>query len=226
MTGDQADMVARLKSVLPLRWFSDTTPVLDAVLSGLADVWSWAYDLVSFAREQTRTATARGIWLDMIANDLFGVRLLRRTNEADDAFRQRIQQEIVRPRATREAIILALTELTSRAPVIFEPAQAGDTGGWGGTPGNAAASNGLGYGAAGAWGSLAMPFQVFVTAFRPADNGIAAVAGWGGPAGYGAGAIEYGDLAMVTGPVTDADLYAAVAAVMPVAGTAWMQISN
>ncbi|GAN76350.1 hypothetical protein [Acidisphaera rubrifaciens] len=226
MTGDQSDMAARLKSVLPLGWFSDTTPVLDAVLSGLATVWSWAYELVSFARQQTRIATAAGIWLDVIANDLFGIRLLRRTNESDDAFRQRIQQEIGRPRATRDAIVVALTELTSRAPVIFEPAQAGDTGGWGAASGNAAAANGLGYGAAGAWGSLSMPFQVFVTAFRPAGSGIAAVAGWGGPAGYGAGAIEYGDLSMVTGPVTDAYLYAAVAAVMPAAGTAWMQISN
>lgn len=226
MTGDQTDMVARLKAVLPLRWFSDTTPVLDAVLSGLAVVWSWTYDLVSFARQQTRIATAAGIWLDMIANDFFGARLSRRTGEADDAFRSRIQQEIARPRATRHAIVVALTELTSRTPVIFEPAQAGDTGGWGGIAGGAALSNGLGYGTAGAWGSLAMPFQVFVTAFRAPEGGIAAVAGWGGPAGYGIGAIEYGDLTMVTGPVTDADLYAAVAAVMPAAATAWMQISN
>ena len=226
MTGDQTDMMARLKSVLPLRWFSDTTPVLDAVLSGLADVWSWAYGLVAFARQQTRIATAAGIWLDMIANDLFGAWLSRRPSEADDAFRQRIKQEIARPRATRDAIVVALTQLTSRTPVIFEPAQAGDTGGWGGVAAGGPAANALGYGAAGAWGSLGMPFQVFVTAFRPADGGIAAVAGWDGPAGYGAGAIEYGSLAMITGPVTDADIYAAVAAVMPAAGTAWIQISN
>ena len=34
--GSIADMLGRLKAVLPTRWFADETPVLDGVLSGFA----------------------------------------------------------------------------------------------------------------------------------------------------------------------------------------------
>lgn len=218
MIGDQQDMVGRLRAVLPARWFADETPVLDGLLNGLAAVWAWAYELLSFVIAQTRIGTATGVWLDMIARDCFGTRLLRLAGQSDNAFRNRIQRELLRPRATRAALVAVLSDLTGRAPVIFEPARPADTGAW------ALAS---GYGAAGAWGSLMLPYQCFVTAFRPHGNGIALVAGWGASAGgYGCGAMEYASLDMVQGQVTDADINAAVAGVMPVASIAWMRITN
>jgi hypothetical protein len=134
-------------------------------------------------------------------------------------YRARIQAELLRERGTRRAIVTTLVNLTGRVPAIFEPARTTDTGGY--------SAGGVGHGGGGAWGSLMLPFQVFVTAFRPAGSGIATVAGWGSAAGgYGTGAVEYSSLSEIQGQVTDADIHSAVAAVLPVATTAWMRIRS
>jgi hypothetical protein len=220
MIGDAADMIARLLALLPLRWFPDTAPVLSAVLAGLADGWSWLYTMLTYAKLQTRVATATDSFLDLISQDFFATALPRRFGESDSAFRVRIQREMLRSRATRAALISELTNLTGRTPMVFEPARPADTGAWG-------AAAALGYGAAGGWGSLKLPFQLFVTAYRPIGTGVPLVAGWGtGTAGWGVGAMEYASLAMVESQVTDADIDAAIAGTVPVAVTAWTRISN
>ncbi len=218
MIGDQQDMLVRLRHALPTGWFPDDAPVLTGVLSGLAAGWSWAYGLLQYVRAQTRIASASDIWLDVIAQDFFGVRLRRRVGQSDDAFRTRIRRELCRERGTRAALVGILQDLTGRQPVVFEPARTTDTGGYG---------NGIAYGIAGGWGSLALPFQCFVTAFRPLGNGIATVAGWGVASGaYGIGTIEYASLEMVQGQVTDQDIYATVAEVLPAATIGWTAIAN
>src|SRR5580704_92227 len=58
MIGDQQDICRRLRAVLPTQWFADSTPVLDAVLSGFASGWSWIYDILQYVKAQTRIATA------------------------------------------------------------------------------------------------------------------------------------------------------------------------
>jgi hypothetical protein len=217
MTGDTEDMAARLRALLPARWFADAAPVRDALLGGMATVWQAIHAQVVFARRQSRIATATGAWLGMIAADFLGARLPRRRAEPDAAYAARIRAALLRPRATRPALSAVLTDLTGRVPAIFEPARPADTGAWG---------IALGYGLAGGWGSLALPFQCFVTAYRPPGSGIEAVAGWGTQAGgYGVGAIEYAALSMVEGQVTDADINAAIADSMPVASIAWTRIS-
>jgi hypothetical protein len=219
MIGDQSDMLGRIKAVLPTRWFADTTPILDGVLSGLAWAWSWAHSLLLYVQMQTRIATATDVWLDIIASDFFGNRLQRRAGQSDDAFRLLIQSSLLREHGTRQAIISAVQDLTGRPPTIFEPMRSTDTGGY--------TLGGVGYGAAGGWGSMALPFQCFVTAFRSSGSGIALVSGWGGPAGaYGTGAIEYASLAMVQGQLTDSDIMTAIADVMPVAAIAWTSIQD
>ena len=217
-------MLVRLRTVLPARWFPDDTPVLDGLLSGLAAGWSWAYQQLQYVKAQTRIATATGIWLDIVALDFFGHRLVRRAGQSDTAFRNRIQRELFRERGTRAAIISVLQDLTGRPPFVFEPARSTDTGGYASMIG---AGGGVAYGSVGGWGSLMLPFQCFVTAYRPLDSGIATVCGWGGPAGgYGQGTIEYASLEMVQGQVTDTDIYAAVADVLPVATIGWTRITN
>jgi hypothetical protein len=101
--------------------------------------------------------------------------------------------------------------------MVFEPSRPADTGAWNGR---------LGYGLAGGWGSLMLPFQCFVTAYRAQGGGIASTAAYGGPAGYGQGAIQYASLAMLTGQITDSDIMAAAASIMPTATIAWTRISN
>ena len=218
MTGDLQDMLARLKATLPARWFPDSTPILDGLLTGLAQTWSSLYAKLAFVRLQTRLATATGGFLDAISRDFLGAMLSRRLSEPDAAYRVRISKELLRERNTRNAVVTVLTDLTGRVPIVFEPSRPADTGAYG---------TAAGYGAAGGWGSLALPFQCFVTAYRAQGSGIATVAGYGGPSGgYGGGAIEYASLAMIQGQITDADVEAAIARVMPVSSIAWTRISN
>lgn len=229
MTGDTLDMLARLKSALPTRWFADESPILDGTLTGLASGWAWVSSLLTYVRAQTRIATATAVWLDIIAKDFFGPRVFRRPGEMDEVLRLRIQRELVRERGTRVAVTSVLKDLTGRVPRVFEPARPADTGGYGSMTG---AGGGVGWGVAGGWGSLALPFQCFVTAFRPRGSGIAFVAGWGGlsnvPGGgaYGAGAIEYASLAMVQGQISDADIRRAITEVLPATAIAWVSIDN
>lgn len=87
----------------------------------------------------------------------------------------------------------------------------------------------IGYGAAGAYGSTVLPYQAFVIAYRPSSNaGIASVAGYGtSPGGYSTPSwAEYASMSMVTGGVTDDDIFAAIDAVKPAGTIVWTRISN
>lgn len=216
--GNAQDMLARLRAVLPARWLAEATPALDAVLAGLAEGWAWLHAMVAEVRAQARIATASGAMLDLIAADCFGARIRRRRGQGDAAFRTTILRELLRERATRAALHAVLRDLTGREAVVFEPARPADTGGWGA---------GAGYGVAGGWGSLSLPYQCFVTARRPLGAGIAGINGWGGGhGGWGGGAAAWASLAMVEGQVTDADIFDAAASVLPAGATAWVRIEN
>jgi hypothetical protein len=219
MTGDQNDMVNRLKSVLPARWFGDVTPIFDGLLNGLANAWSGLYILLQSAAEQARIATATGVFLDLASTDYFGAAMPRRMGESDAGFSQRLRNSLLAGRATRSAVSSMLLDLTGRTPIIFEPLNAGDTGGYN--------SGTLGYSSAGGYGSNNLPFQFFLTAYRPNATPISNAGGYGvGPGGYGTAPMFYAELANISGMITDADIYAAAAAVLPTAYTGWMNISN
>lgn len=137
--GSTADMMRRIRTVLPAAWFpmtspdavSSATPVMDALLSGWGQAWSYCHALTMYVIQQSRIATATAGLLDMICSDFFGAYLKRRPGEADDAFRSRIQANLLIPRATRAALSNALGTLLGRQPMIFEPGRAADTGGYG-----------------------------------------------------------------------------------------------
>jgi hypothetical protein len=213
MIGDSADMGARIRAILPAAWFGDDEPVLTALAQGIGSCWSCIYGLIQFAITQARISTAQTEFLDLISVDFFGSRLPRLGLEQDSGFLIRIKNELLRPRATRSALILALTQLTGRAPVIFEPSLASDTGGY--------CLGGVGYAVAGGWGNLGLPFQAFITAYRPSASGIALLAG------YGSGGVPvYGSLSMEPTQILDANIYAEIAAVLPAATIAWARISD
>jgi hypothetical protein len=218
MTGDQADMLARLKAVLP-RWFPDSVPILDGILSGLALAASLLYQVIAYADLQVRIKTATDGWLDLIAYDFFGAALVRTSGQSDESLRTRILINLLRERVTRAALVRVLTDVTGRAPIVIEPTRPADCGGYGAMGG---------YGSAGAYGSLAVPYWCFVQAFRPASSGIPFVAGYGStPSGYSQPSRgEYASLAMVQGSVTDADIYAAIESVKPAGMTVWVNLSN
>jgi hypothetical protein len=219
MIGNVADFIRRMLAVLPNGWFADPASppqpasYLQALLAGFGTAWAAIYTLITCVQRLARLATVGGPFLDMASVDFFGNCLPRRPLESDTAFRQRIHQELLRPRGTRSALRLALTELTGHAPSIFEPARPADTGGY--------SAGGLGYSAAGGWGNLGLRYASFVTVVRPAGGGIADFAGYGT-----GGLLYYGDLSMMTTPVTDADIYAAATAILPAGYICWTRISG
>jgi hypothetical protein len=231
--GSQSDMVTRLKAVLPSGWFPltptgqpSTTPILDGILSGIAWALSFAYTLAAYANLQQRIATATDVFLDLAALDYFGGNLTRNSGETDTAWSLRIRANLLPPAGTRAAMVTALTNLTGVAPVIFEPFNPMDTGGYN--------YGGLGYNVAGGYGSLVLPAQAFITAFRQIEGGIPNLPGYSGnkstppyaPGGYGIGLISYSSLAAAGTQIQDAEIYATVARTQAVGVTAWTRIEN
>ena len=219
-TGDANDIRGRLRELLPNGWFGSATPVLDAVLSGTAAALSGAYSLAAFARLQTRIATATDGFLDLVSQDFFGGSLPRRRAEPDAAFRTRILAELLAEKGTRRGMVRALTALTGRAPVIFEPARPQDAGGYN--------VGGCGYGVAGGYGSTRLPTQAFLIAYRPLGQGIPNLGGYGsGTGGYTAGGqLAYASLSQVQGAVIDSDIFRTVDAYKEAGTTVWVQIQS
>ncbi|MGC9269005.1 hypothetical protein [Acidiphilium sp.] len=217
--GSAKDMLARLKVVLPSGWFADETPVLDIVLGGVATLWSTLYSLIGFVATQTRIATANGPFLDIAAQDYFGSTLMRRAGETDAAFSVRIRANLLAPRATRSALISTLTAQTGRIPAVFEPFNTGDTGGYN--------SGALGYNTSGGYGNLLLPYQCFITAYRPIVAGSGNDGGYNtGPGGYGVSPMAWSDLSNDPGLITDSEIYASIVAVLPVNAVAWTRLSD
>jgi hypothetical protein len=218
MSIDVTNLLGRLKMVLPARWFSDTTPILDAVLTGVASAWVEVFSLLEDTEAQRRIGTAKGIFLDIAALDYFGQGLTRRAAEVDGAYGLRIQQNLVRPRATRAGLVQALHDLTGRTPAIFEPRNPADTGGY---------NLNMGYGLAGGYGSMTIPYQFFVHAYRPNNLPINNASGYAmGPGGYNTAPMFYADTSDFQGNIGDAEIYASIAAVVPTTSIAWTTISN
>ena len=157
-TGDQNDIVGRLKALLP-RWFSDSASLLSATLQGYASAAAFVYSLYAYAKQQTRIATATDGWLDMIAGDFFGSGLPRKAGQSDGSYRTSIQINLLRERGTRPGLEKVVQDITGIKPTVVEPMRALDTGGYGIR---------CGYGVAGAYRpAVAMPYVTFVKVYRP-----------------------------------------------------------
>lgn len=157
--GDNNDVVTRLKATLP-RWFSDSTPILDAVLSGWAATWSFIYSLYAYAKLQTRIATATDGWLDLIAGDFFGTLLQRKTYHTDLSYRAWILASIFRERATRAGLLKLALDITGRTAILIEERRPLDNGAY--------SQPVAFYSAAGRYGSMStLPYECFMKVYRP-----------------------------------------------------------
>lgn len=233
-TGDAEDMAVRMAAVLPSRWFPSLleAPVLLGLLTGIGTAWSYCYDLLAYARAQARIGTATGVFLDMAAADFFGLALRRRSEEADDAFRDRIEGNLLQEQGTRAAVIAAVSAVATATTTVFEPMLPADTKGYGGwiAP---TAGGGYGYGTTGlGYGSLSRPAQFLVDVRRSATSAqLSGIIGYGGagetgiPGGYGTGQIAYGTIALVEDDTSAADIAAAIAATLPAGTIAWMRVA-
>lgn len=224
----QAQILTRLQRLIPNGWFSvGLVPLRDALLSGIANALAFCYSLFAYVRLQTRIATATDGWLDMISADFFGTGLPRESGETGTRYRTRILANLLLERGTRPAMVQMLTVLTGLPPVIVEPWRPADTGAY---------SVYGGYGVAGAYGSLNLPYQAFMTVYRPIEtvNSLANVIPYGkvvigsgylGSGGYGVGATEYAPAAAL-GNAIDSDIYNAIAAMKPEGTVVWARITN
>lgn len=252
-TGDSADILSRIKKLLPGGWFSSVATYRDAVLGAIGDVLAPTYSLIVSSKLQMRLATACGFFIDLWSYDYLGLEIVRRVGELDPAFRLRVQQEVLRERVTRNGMIKAMQDLTGQTPVILEPWNPGDMGALnagtlalaGSTPGS---SNGGGLnaglalsvnsgclyvadsvqaaasGGAGAVGTV-VSAQVLITVYRPQSQGVPMIAGLNsGAAGLGVGQNELISPSMISGQVTDADVYRTVNNTKPVGVSAWVQL--
>lgn len=217
-TGDKNDIASRIATVLPTGWFSSTGNLLTAIVQGLASGHAFIYSLIQNVKLQSRIKTANDAFLDLIARDFFGSNLNRGTNQSDANFRSQIIFNLFRERATRSAIINVLTDLTGRAPKVIEPQRPLDCGAYGSL---------YGYGTMGAYGSVVCQFDAFVRAYRPQGSGIPYVAGYGiSSGGYSqASQADYASINSVLDYVTDANIYAAIDSVKPVATNIYVSIS-
>jgi hypothetical protein len=164
MIGDSQDMLQRLQQGLPIGWFGDNATNVQAIQSGTAWAHANIYSQITYTALQTRIKTATAPFLDIISVDFFGAGVLPRLpNETDGSFRARILGNLFVKGPCRADMNNVLTLVTGRAPTIFEPSNTKDSGGldslfyW---------DSGLGQ-----WGDP-LPFQSFVTAYRPANDTI------------------------------------------------------
>lgn len=141
-TGDQTDVLTRLRSVLPQSWFpqpgsatigtaQSPTPILESILAGFAEGLSWIYSLLQFALQQTRLGTSSGGWVDLAALDYFGNNLPRANGESDAAYIARIEANLFQPANTRGAIQQAVENVTGSAVRMIEPWQPNDNARYG-----------------------------------------------------------------------------------------------
>ena len=176
-TVDSEDMHGRLRKLIPPGWFSEDCPFLNAAIEQCAAGLSRCYALYEYARKQTRLLTASDGWLDLISYDFFGHQLRRWAGEKDESYCRRIQNSLLRESGTRKAISDSLLYLTGQAPDIFEPQRPLDTGGYN-MPVN-------GYGHAGRYGSVMLPYQAFIQVTMPPLDIHSSIAGYHcSPSGY------------------------------------------
>ncbi|SDR37730.1 hypothetical protein SAMN05443245_5259 [Paraburkholderia fungorum] len=226
-TGDQSDILSRLQSYLPRGWFGDwsESPIITGLLTGISSVFATMYLLVMFFWAQTRLDTSTGGWIDIWASDFLGTSLPRKPNETDASYIARIKLAIFGAKGTRPAMVTALTNLTGRAPIIFEPARPLDSGCMGANTGVAS------FCGVSRMGSIACPFGALITAFRPLVSGGSAGAAYANAPMWSAMAAPLshgytGSLADETTAATDADILALINIIRPIATNIGVAITN
>lgn len=114
--------------------------------------------------------------------------------------------------------MLVVRELTGRDPLIIEPGNPVDTGAY--------RCPNSGYGMAGSYGSLNMPYEAFVTVYRSVSDGVSDIAGYGiSTSGYSiASRGVWVSRKMVDGQLSDADIYAAIDSVKMCGTRVWVRI--
>lgn len=202
--GSKLDVYSRLIAQLP-NWFGSDHINLDSILAAFVDTASFHYQQYLYVVLQTRIKTATDINLDIISSDFLGDELPRRTGETDDSFRTRILATLLREKATRQAMINAIFNLTGIKPIIFEPWNASDCGGYN-------VYQKMGYNTAGAYGSGSFAYQAFIDVYVDPYQGMSRYSGYNNYfGGYnavgGLADLWYGGSSIQQTIISDSDIY-------------------
>ena len=171
MTGDIPDIVSRLKSALPTRWFPDATPVLDAALTGLAAAWTRCSRCSPPSASNPASPPPPGLsWtapvrISSVAGCPAAPRSWMTRSASASARRSAASTPPAPPSYPSCRISPAAPRRCSSPPGSPIPAPTRLERSATARPAR--------------WGSLALPFQVLVTAHRPRGTGIATIAGYG-----------------------------------------------
>jgi hypothetical protein len=238
MSGSLPPVVSMLQRIInsfPTNWFpSGQTDENGKVYryvgqaAGSAAVFSQVYAQIQFVKDQLRIQTSTGGFLDLSSRDYFGTNLQRQAGESDANFAKRIVAEFFQPQNTYSAMVQVIETLTGNTPTIVRSRRPGDLGAYRSAP--------LAYSFSGAYGSLQMPYQAGIIIKRPTRSGIPNIQGYGtltvpaaqhwGGGGYRQGLIQYADLSMMTGGVSDQDIYDAVLATKLEGTKVWVRLTN
>lgn len=213
-TGDQADIFARIRSLVPSSWIPAGAPIAEALFQGPAWALSTIYSQIAYAKLQARIKTATDGYLDLISADFFGQSLPRLTNEQDGAFRARILANLFIKGPTRGSMSAVIEAITGRKPDIFEPSNPTDSLGLDGAF--------FWDTGAGKWGDP-LPYQSFVTAYRPSgeNTSLAELDSWRMSwDSFGA----WSDIQ--SAQITDAAIFAAVESTRALGTTVWLRIAD
>ena len=93
--------------------YERSDPILDAILGALAAPFGGVYEMTLVGAAQQNILSSRGYHLDVWGNIY---RVPRRTGEADAAYAERIIAEIVSPKLTGLALVLAVKALILTNP--------------------------------------------------------------------------------------------------------------
>lgn len=205
-----------------VNWFGSNTPVLDSILQGIAETDTFIHALKDFSKLQTRIQTATGFYLDYISKDFFGNKLPRHPGELDDQFRTRIFAYLIQERCTRLAFFVSIYFLTGQFPVLFEPWNPFDCGGYN-------VPQATGYDIAGRYGSASYPYQGFVDVYVSDSIGMSNYSGYdityGGYSTYGGlSYLYYGGDSLLRKNVTDMDIYNLINAIKVYGTLIWVRI--
>ena len=221
--GGELDVYNRLIAQLPLEWWGISHANLDTILAAFVDTGSFHYSQYLYVVLQTRIKTATDINLDIISSDYLGDELPRRVGELDESFRTRILATLIQEKATRRGMINAIYNLTGIKPVIFEPWNPTDTGGYNDY-------QALAYNTVGTYGSGSFAYQAFIDVYVGPFDGMASYGGYnsyttGGYNVFGGDAtLWYGGASIQTTIISDFDIYKIINLVKVYGTVIWTKI--
>lgn len=236
---DEQEIYKRLLDDLPYDWFGNPSygdgSNLNVILAAYIYTAITSYYQMLFCFLQLYINTMNDAsQLSLFAQDYIGY-FPQLANEPNENYKKRIQSNLLRPRATRQAMYDSLLEITGFAPTIFEPWRPLDCGGYGG---RSSKNYSMFYGRKGKYGSRYYPYQCFIDVTIPIAQSMGSYPGyWGqstsepypevgaysGQAGVN-NVMWYGGRSLIQELITSSQVYALINSTKVFGTTCWVAI--